>query len=290
MTQARAQPATRLPNLVVIGAQKCGTTSLHHYLAVHPEVSMSAIKETNFFLGGDAWDRGTSWYASLVDPAAKIRGESSPEYTNLPVWQGVAERMHTTIPDAKLIYLVRDPIERIISHYVHRVATGEERRKFDEAVRGPDNVYVTRSRYAVQIRPFLERYPRERILIASQEELLTRRRASLRRIFGFLDVDEEFVSPAFERLWERTEGKRVAYLAAFRVAQRGVRLPKPLRWPAQRLLRSPLGGPSFVRPEPSPAVRAELTRYLQPDMEEFRRMAGLAADDRKAVPEFLWQG
>ena len=108
-----------LPNLIVIGAAKCGTTSLHEYLDLHPEVAMSREKELDFFVEEKHWGRGVEWYAAQFEDAP-VRGESSPSYTAYPRYRGVPERIRRVVPDAKLVYLVRDPVERIVSHFVHR--------------------------------------------------------------------------------------------------------------------------------------------------------------------------
>ena len=86
-----------LPNLVVIGGLKCGTTSVHHYLNLHPEVEMSRPKELNFFVSELNWTLGQEWYASHFSGRASVRGESSPHYTNRPRFDGVAERMRSLL-------------------------------------------------------------------------------------------------------------------------------------------------------------------------------------------------
>src|SRR6266480_7909195 len=80
-----------LPNLIVLGAQKCGTSGLHYYLSLHPEVWMSRPKELNFFLEERNWNRGVDWYRRHFDPDARVRGEASPNYTAYPHHLGVAE-------------------------------------------------------------------------------------------------------------------------------------------------------------------------------------------------------
>src|SRR5690606_11798413 len=105
-----------LPNLVVIGAMKCGTSALHALLDHHPEIAMSRPKELNFFLGDDGgashdwmlgnWRRGLRWYAGHFPVTARVRGESSPGYTS-PAHPEAAGRMAAVIPDARLVYLVR---------------------------------------------------------------------------------------------------------------------------------------------------------------------------------------
>src|SRR5688500_4010417 len=118
----RRKRQAALPNLIIIGGLKCGTTSIHHYLGLHPEVQMSKPKELNFFVSELNWDLGIPWYKSRFDSRFPVRGESSPHYTNQPRFRGVAERIRDNVPDARLIYMVRDPISRILSHWRH--ATG----------------------------------------------------------------------------------------------------------------------------------------------------------------------
>src|SRR5437016_1007207 len=109
-----------MPSFIVIGAQKAGTTSLDSYLRTHPQVAMSSVKETNFFVEERAWGKGRRWYEGLFDAAgtATAVGEASPTYSMFPLFAGVPERMARLLPEARLIYLVRDPIERIRSAYI----------------------------------------------------------------------------------------------------------------------------------------------------------------------------
>src|SRR5258708_2921814 len=146
-----SQPG-QLPNLIVIGAQKCATSSLHYYLGLHPDIYMSVEKELNFFASHYNWERGVDWYKASFHSQAKILGEASPEYTNFPQQPNVADRMAELIPQAKLIYIVRDPIERIISHYVHLYSRNLEDRPIDEALHSlANNYYLYRSKYFMQL-------------------------------------------------------------------------------------------------------------------------------------------
>ncbi len=129
-----------LPNLIIIGAQKCGTSGLHYYLGLHPEVSMSTPKELNYFIAERNWGRGPEWYARHFDPTARCRGESSPNYTAFPQHMGVPERMAGVIPDAKLIYIVRDPLDRIAAHYVHNFAKRREKGDLRDDAAAPEHL------------------------------------------------------------------------------------------------------------------------------------------------------
>src|SRR5688572_29905885 len=85
------EAAGGLPNLIVIGAQKCGTSGLHYYLGLHPDVSVSEPKELNFFIAERNWPRGLDWYRSRLDQSAAVRVDASPNYTAYPQHRGVPE-------------------------------------------------------------------------------------------------------------------------------------------------------------------------------------------------------
>lgn len=173
-----------LPTFFIIGAAKSGTTSLHRYLDQHPQIQMSLRKEPNFFSGADNGIPYTfgrigdlEEYEKLFDPSAAVRGESSPSYADYPRRQGVPERIKELVPEAKLIYLVRDPIERTVSHYHHRVANGGERRPLREALSDLSDPYspcICPSRYASQLDLYLRYFSQDRILVIDQAESCSR--------------------------------------------------------------------------------------------------------------------
>jgi hypothetical protein len=184
-----------LPNLLVIGAAKAGTTTLSHYLAVHPQIYM-APDELHFFDLDSNWLRGLDWYAEHFSGARdeKIVGEKTPAYTRYPHRPAAAPRAATAVPDARLIYVVRDPVERIRSHVIHEMRHGRERRRFaDAALNNP--LYVDASRYAMQAHRWLERFPRASLLIVESERLHAQTAATMREIYEFLDVDASFEPP-----------------------------------------------------------------------------------------------
>ncbi|WP_324277923.1 sulfotransferase [Blastococcus brunescens] len=211
MDRARTEPTGALPNLVLIGAMKCGTTSLHRYLDLHPDVAMSRPKELNFFLGPDRrpeqgtgrhagnWHRGPEWYAARFDADAPLRGEASPGYTS-PDHPDVAGRMAELIPGAHLLYAVRDPIERAVSQYWHHRRDGTETREPAEALRDPASQYVSRGRYFQRLAPFLATGAfHGRITVVAREHLRDRPRATLRGLFGALGVDDGHWSTAMDQ-------------------------------------------------------------------------------------------
>jgi hypothetical protein len=272
-----------LPNLVVIGGLKCGTTSLHHYLNLHPEIAMSRPKELNFFVAELNWPLGAEWYAAHFDPSATVRGETSPHYTDRPRVEGVAERMRELLPHARVVYMVRDPIDRMLSHYLHNLAGGYDDRPLEEALAGTDTAYVDRSRYAFQLEPYLESFGRDRIEIVSSEELKGERADVMRRLFEFLGVDPEFASPEFEREWETGGAKgggrfrlmdRAVRLPGLRALDRNFdRLPERLRWRVERIVHDPDSG-AASKPELPRSLRSRLVEIFRPDVARLEEMAG----------------
>jgi len=213
LTHARPARGTRdltLPNLIVIGAQKCGTSGLHYYLSLHPEVSMSVPKELNFFIAERNWPRGVEWYSRHFDATARCRGEASPNYTAYPQHLGVPERIAAAVPDVRLVYIVRDPIERITAHYVHNFAKRREKGSLQETLLHDNTSYVTRSKYFMQLQRFLAHFDDEQILVLDQHDLRHDRMPTLRRLFEFAGVDPAFEHPKFEQVRHSTSRKKRA--------------------------------------------------------------------------------
>jgi hypothetical protein len=198
-----------LPNFLVIGAMKAGTTSLYHYLRVHPQVFMSPIKELDFFVEEGNWRRGLDWYQKQfrgADPEALAVGEASTGYSKYPSVRGVPERVKTHLPDTRLIYLVRNPIDRIRSHYQHRVSVGTERAPVEQAIFGKP-FYLDCSRYALQVEQYFQYFPRERILLIESDELRHSRQSTMSRVYAFLGVDTGYVPEALNHEFLRTSGR-----------------------------------------------------------------------------------
>lgn len=267
----------------MIGAQKCGTTSLHSYLNAHPEIAMSVPKELDFFGGAGFanWDRGVDWYRAQFDSEAPVRGESSPSYTAYPFVAGTPERIHALVPDAKLVYMVRDPIERLLSQWVHAVASGRERRSLDGifARRPPEHTaYVLQSSYWLQIEQYLEFFPRDRLLVVDQADLRSDRERTMARVLGFLGVDESLASSDWARELHPSAAKRrprrllgaQGGLASVRLLRR---LPARAAAPLRPLLTRPVERPVLARP-----LHERLVALLRPDVERLREETGQAFD------------
>jgi hypothetical protein len=202
LSRNRSSPGGRLPNFIIVGATKAGTTSLDFYLSLHPEIHMARPKEPRFFIDAQEpfgrWGRGLNWYRGLFQTGKRLCGEASPAYTHSPAVPGVPERMAQLVPNAKLIYLVREPMERMKSHFLmHCRQKGCSESLGDFLSSNPESRCLLASCYGSQLERFLEFFPLERILLVESEELARNRGNILRRIFEFLGVDAGFSSPLF---------------------------------------------------------------------------------------------
>lgn len=262
-------PAT----FVIIGAMKSGTSTLREHLDTHPDVSMSKLGECNFFIAERNWVRGINWYRQQFDSRKPCRGDSSPNYTKYPTFSGVAERMHAVLPDARLVYIMRDPIKRALSHYAHNLAHGREARDIDEVFEDPEHSdYVLASRYHHQLARYLTYFDQSQLLLLSLEQLSADPAATLRALFEFIGADPDFSPADAGKVFHQSSEKRVP-----------TRLTRPLtRIPGGQVVRSVLGRfmePPLEKPQLSPRVHARLTQCLAPDLASLREVSGRSFDE-----------
>jgi hypothetical protein len=184
-----------LPNFLVIGAAKSGTTSLYEYLRQHPDVFMSAVKETNWFAYEGQREmsysvRTAGEYERLFDgvTAERAIGEASPQYMKSAV---AAERIAATLSGVRLVAILRDPIDRAYSGYLHSLREAMERRSVDEAMQ-PGSRFVDQGLYHPQLSRYFERFDRGWIKVILYEDLQEDPSAVMRSLYSFLGVDEAF--------------------------------------------------------------------------------------------------
>jgi hypothetical protein len=233
----------RLPTFLIIGAMKAGTTSLYHYLRTHPQIYLPEEKEVRFFDPRHRWDRGADWYARQFAPApptAIALGEASTSYTKYPVVQGVPERIASVVPNIRLIYILRHPVDRMRSDYLYRLSRRKERHPIESAF-ADDSSYFDTSRYAMQIEQYLPHFSLDRFLFIDSRDLSNKRAETLRTIYAFLGVDEDWQSPVAGHEFFRTSELRMERALTqrlYRVPGVGAmekRLPESVRVLARRL-------------------------------------------------------
>ncbi len=278
------QPTARLPDFLIGGAQKSGTTTLHMLLRLHREIFFPARpQELDFFDREENYSRGLDWYRGHFAAAAdrhRAVGQTSTHY----LYQGeAAARIARDLPRAKLIFLLRDPVERAWSHYRHAVKYGLERRSFAAALereprrlaRGGDwrrfFSYADRGLYARQLERYLERFARRRVLVLLTEELGRDPGSAVDRCCDFLGIaphSQRLARPVLERRWNVARRPRLPHLqrltAGFRFGSRaGARLARLV----DRL---------NLRPAPRPPVPAAQRSALEATFaEENRRLAAV---------------
>lgn len=287
-----------LPNFLVIGAGRSGTTSLHHYLAQHPEVFVCAEKSPNFFVSHEPlppWEGASlramarQWitqpheYEELFSGAGSCKaiGEVSPVYLQA---RSAPERIKARCPEVRLVAILREPVARAYAHFMGRRRDGLERRTdFSEVVREelsrplPDDVafgsYLGCGRYHHFLSGYFDRFPRAQIRIYLYEDLQTNPSALMADLFGFLGVDPTF-APDTTRSHGQT-GVAVNPVARF-LWTRSVHVRTVLRpWL-----------PRAIRDRAAPIFMGRLARpALDPDLR--RQLSGVFSDDIKRLQQLL---
>jgi hypothetical protein len=179
---------TKLPDFIIIGAMKSATSTLHEQLAAQPGIFMSSLKEPNFFSDEPEYAKGMSWYASLFQDAnlEDLCGESSTHYTKLPTYPETIARIKDCLPDVKMIYVMRHPIDRLVSQYIHQWTEREISIDINQAIaRHPE--LIAYSQYTRQLEPFFATFGREKVLPVFFERLLQESPAELTRVCQFLE-------------------------------------------------------------------------------------------------------
>jgi hypothetical protein len=186
---------------------RCGTTWTYGQLAAHPSILRAWRKEVHFFDREERFSRGPAWYRAHFPHrgAGQLTGEATPSYMFVPA---AAARLAALVPDARLIALLRDPVNRAYSQYHHEVRRGHERRAFGVALDAQvedaadaglaEASYLARGRYAEQLTRLFSCFPRDQVLVLRSEALFERPAQWLGRLFGFLGL-----SQADTPLWPR---------------------------------------------------------------------------------------
>lgn len=270
-----------LPDFIVIGAMKCGTTSLYRYLAAHPGIEMSRDKETDFFVAEKNWSRGLDWYRGQFSIPGLKHGEASPNYTKSRDFPGVPARIAATCPDARLIYIVRDPVARAQSQFRHSYILGALDPDMASFAGSHEYEHILdASRYALQAEVFLDHFPREQLLVVDFDELV----ADPQRVLDAVAAHIGVASHPVVATGAQNDSTQLS------------RVPAPvLRFAQSRLGRSVAGlvgretrdrirgalarGKTRKPPAFSPELVERMRADLAPDAARFRVLSGKAFAD-----------
>lgn len=246
------------PNLFIVGAMKAGTTALHGYLDRHPDIFMSDPKEPGFFADPAPDAAARAAYLALFARGAgqRWRGEASTRYTKAGDAADVAGRVAEVAPEARILYMVRDPVARTLSQYLFNRRIHAERRALCQAVR-EDPRYLRVGDYTGRITPYLDRFGADRVRILSAEDLEADPQAVLDALFGWLDLPSVPV-PRDLRKNTATDGlRRHGRLTAWLLRAE----LEPLRHLVKRAGAAGLARRAWNRvnpPAPVPVTRAEI--------------------------------
>lgn len=282
------------PTFLVIGGQKCGTTSIHRYLDEHPDVFTGPVKELRFFSGEsnspeaaltngppisdfegycDYFERGTKYQAA---------GEASPSYIFYP---GTAERIHQYLPDVQIIAILRDPVYRAFSEYWHHWRIGRQldddflsfvRSEEVDAVPqfGDLRDCVRRGLYYRQLKPYFRLFDREQLLILFHEDLKASAQELMQRVYEFVGVDPEF-EPKTTRVHNRGTMPETDWKYAFaQMVERCIDwspLEESTRMKCRRQVRR---GIQAKRRAPPVEVRQELIPLFEEDIRKLESLVG----------------
>jgi hypothetical protein len=182
----------KLVNFMIIGVQKCGTTSLSSHITKHPQINFCKQKEPDFFSKNSNWHKQLKEYHSLFDCANPgcILGEASTTYSWLLEYPDTPNRLFKYNPDLRFVYIVRDPVERIRSHYMHHYLKARTKYGFLEEVLS-DPTYINHSRYAIQIRQYIELFGKDSFYFLTLEDYKNNTEHHLENIFEFLGVSQK---------------------------------------------------------------------------------------------------
>ena len=266
-----------MPNFLIIGAMKSGTTALYYYLEQHPEIYMSPVKEPNFFssqepanVADTVTHIGTYQHLFRGASGEKAIGEASHSYLYEP---GAAAEIRRYIPEAKLIAILRNPIERAYSHFLHMVRSGTEplndfAQALQEEVAGihkerTGQDYIGRGLYYDQLERYFGTFPREQIRVYLYEDLSDAPIRTVQDAFRFLEVDDSFVPDVSLRRNVSGNPKYKALDGLLRRQSRikhaaKVHLPARMRWRLSKAFDD-LKTRNLVDPPP---LRSEVRRQL----------------------------
>lgn len=272
--------AKMLPNYLVIGAAKCGTSSLCHLLGSHPDAFMSRPKEIHFFGRNDP-TRTLEWYQAFFDAAGSKRavGEGSTSYTHPEIMEAAAEQIHRLIPLCRLIYMVRRPIERLESDWKMRRHDGWPVGTINEAVRNHASL-ITLGLYWRNLSVYRRHFPDQQIRIVFLEDFTRDPDTELRRCFEHIGVDPDMRIADANRARNAASGyrnygavaRRLRSAAWFTSVKRFIP-----RW-SMNAAKAVLSRKASLVPEWDPAVRSLALESFTEDSKRLLEFCGKPAE------------
>ncbi len=263
------------PDFIIIGAMKCATSSLHTQLAQQPGIFMSTPKEPNFFSDDEQYALGLEWYEALFKDAkdGDLCGESSTHYTKLPDYPDCVRRLSSHLPELKLIYVMRHPIDRLVSHYIHQWSQNVFECGINEAIDRHQEL-IAYSCYARQLIPYVKVYGKANILPVFFEAVRANPQRELEKIARFIGYESTVIWRE-ELALQNASNERIRRFPGYELLiDSGV----------MTFLRRHLI-PQFIRDR----IKKNLTMQERPELDQPHkdRLTGIFNNDLKILGEWL---
>jgi hypothetical protein len=270
-----------IPNFLIIGDLKAGSTSLYHYLRQHPEVYMPDVKELRYF----AYDEENPYHVRAISYRvktfseylrhfekcgdAKAIGEASPNYLRSP---GAANRIKAAIPDVRLIACLRNPADRLYSAYLMNYRGGSTRKPFDEELFGRDAAWIKARFYWLDLKQYFDLFPPSQIKIVLFDDLKADAGKVVKDLYRFLDVDDAF-APDFT---VQNEGGTPKSLLGYTILMRGKNLLRRFGTPptALKQLWRRIERDSLRKTQIDPQIRRKILEICQDDIKRTQELIG----------------
>ncbi|WP_216828243.1 sulfotransferase domain-containing protein [Alkalihalobacterium elongatum] len=193
------EQTNQLPDFLIIGAQKSGTTSLFRYIIQHPNVIPAVKKEIHFFNNPDHFNKGIDWYKAQFPQLDKneisITGEATPNYLE---HSHIPKKVFKLMPNVKLIVILRNPVDRVYSNYHYRIKRGLENLSFEQVISNEEKLikkgkttqarYLYRGFYAEHLKEWMRYFPKEQFLILQSEEFFKDPSKNINQLISFLEL------------------------------------------------------------------------------------------------------
>lgn len=284
------------PNLFVVGAMKCGSASLHNYLEAHPDIFMCEPREPTYFLSDESlsvvypellsepFSRDREEYLNLFahGNGLKYSGESSTSYAKMPTTEGTAQRIAEFCPDARIIFLARNPVKRTLSHHWHRVRAARRDMSLLRELK-EYNLYHEICDYVLQLEPYYQSFPAENIKIIISEELRMDKVGTMREVFTWLGLEdiqgeisqtmEDHVTPENIKIVVGGKGVRI-FTKSWLWGKLSPRIPRFIKHLARRLVERQIDTRDST---PKEAISFLVEKY-EMNIEEFEKLLGRNLD------------
>ena len=268
-------------NTFIVGAPKAGTTSLHHYLNQHTDVSMSSVKEPNFFSSKEVEslfynskciDDSNDYHKLFSKEQRQIRGEASVSYL---FYENVPKRIYDYNSEAKIIIMLREPIERAFSHYLMDCRLGFCSEKLEDIIANPQSYpqyfqqYLELGNYYSQIKRYQDIFGKEQLLVIFYEDFKTNTETVMNRVFSFLEIEQQEIDLSIKNPFLSTSNTLISKLYKFNIIRKGVKIIMPER--LLSLIRSKYFS-AKSKPMLSKAIEQQLKVFYKSDVFQLEKL------------------